>query len=273
MTQIGRHFSLSAELGRGVFCGQNGVFIGGVPLLQRRRNSSGADEWQPRPATELNRDLRKHYGVAIEFESEIGGLAGICRALNRGDLIHAQITTLHLQIPDPPVLWKSDQAGGATVDPARALQASDLLKAEWDEEKHPRWPAGSPDSVGGQFAPESAYNGNPGSIGQVPVGQSALVMIAQAGTIAVPRPAPIPMPSEITPIPFALPDTNPRRELQNPYPDRPECEEEWAHAFKYCNDLLRKGLLGAEGHRGAGNSFHQFVMGQVREDCGGNPTA
>lgn len=96
MTQIGRHFSLSIEPSRGVFCDQNGALVGGVPLLQRHRNSSGVDEWRPRPATELNRDLRNHYGVPIEFESKMSGLAGICRALNRGDVIHAQIATLCL---------------------------------------------------------------------------------------------------------------------------------------------------------------------------------
>jgi hypothetical protein len=273
MTQIGRHFSLSVEPGRGVFFGQNGVFAGGVPLLERHRNSNGTGEWRPRPASELNRDLCKRYGVAIEFESKIDGLAGVCRALNRGDLIHAQIVILHLQIPDPPELQKSSQTAGVAVDLARTLQASGLLKADWDEEKHPRWPAGSPDSVGGQFAPAGSYSGNPGPAGQIPVGQSAPVTTAQAGTIAVPRPVPIPMPSEITPIPFALPDANPRRELENPYPDRPECEEEWEHAFKYCWKLVSKGLLGTEGHRGAGSSFYKCVLGQVSQDCGGNPTA
>ncbi len=130
MPQIGRHFGLSVEPSRGVFCGQDDVFVSGVPLLERRRNSSGVDEWQPRPATELNRDLRKHYGVPIELESKMGGLAGVCRALNRGDVIHAQIATLHLQIPDPPALQKSSQTDGAMVNLARALQASGLAKAE-----------------------------------------------------------------------------------------------------------------------------------------------
>ena len=47
MTQIGQHFSLSAESHRGVFFGKIGVFVGGVPLLGRHRNPSGADEWLP----------------------------------------------------------------------------------------------------------------------------------------------------------------------------------------------------------------------------------
>jgi hypothetical protein len=112
MTQTGRYFSLSVEPGRGVFCGYDGLFVGGVPLLERRRNSSGADEWQPRPAADLNRELQKHYGVPVEFERKMGGLGAICRALNRSDLIHAQIATLHLQIPRAARLHESSSNSG-----------------------------------------------------------------------------------------------------------------------------------------------------------------
>jgi hypothetical protein len=41
MTQIGRHFSLAADPGGGVFCEPNGVFVGLVPLLDRFRDSNG----------------------------------------------------------------------------------------------------------------------------------------------------------------------------------------------------------------------------------------
>jgi hypothetical protein len=78
----------------------------------------------------------------------------------------------------------------------------------------------------------------------------------------------IPWPSEITP-PLSI---FPRRELVNPYPDRPECEREWADAFRFCDDLRRRRLLGKDGYRGFGD-FYQCVMGRVSEDCGGNPTA
>lgn len=161
MTQIGRYFSLSVEPTRGVFCGQEGLFVGGVPLLERRRNSSGTDEWQPRPAADLNRELQKHYGVPVEFERKMGGLGAICRALNRSDLIHAQIATLHLQIPEPPVFTKAAQTPDTAIDLVRELRISGLLKQNWDSQKHPRWPAGSPDSVGGQFAPANTASGDP----------------------------------------------------------------------------------------------------------------
>ncbi len=38
----------------------------------------------------------------------------------------------------------------------RDLHWSGMLKADWDPDEHPRWPAGSPDSRGGQFAPKDA---------------------------------------------------------------------------------------------------------------------
>jgi hypothetical protein len=72
--------------------------------------------------------------------------------------------------------------------------------------------------------------------------------------------------------PPALPDIYPRGELRNPYPDRPECEEEWAHAIEYCNELMRSGRMGTYGSRGFGRTFSQCVLGMVRQDCGGSLT-
>ncbi len=247
MTQIGRHFSLSAEPGRGVFCGQEGLFVGWVQLLEWRRTSRDAGEWQPRSAADLNRDLSKQYGMFIEIEGKMSGLATVCRALNRNDLIHAQLAMLHLQIPDPPILTKSDSAPSEKIGLARALRASGLLKVQeaWDEEKHPRWPAGSPDSVGGQFAAA-------GAVGEPGAEQNTPVTTAQAGAIPIPFESQIPIPPRFPPVPLAPPDISPRRELENPYPDRPECEEEWEHALKYCwklmpDDFWTPGFEGAPG--------------------------
>ena len=102
---------------------------------------------------DLNRDLSKRYGIPIDINAKSGGLIAIARALNRGDLLYAQITTLHQQIPDPPPLTKSAQTMGDIVALAQQLRASGLLKADWDPLKHPRWPPGTPGSIGGEFAP------------------------------------------------------------------------------------------------------------------------
>ena len=79
-----------------------------------------------------------------------------------------------------------------------------------------------------------------------------------------------PFPSEVMPPPIAIPNAFPRELPINPYPDRPECEEEWAAATKYCFGLVNRGLLGKDGHRGFGKSLSQCIMGQVSQECGGN---
>jgi hypothetical protein len=214
--------------------------------------------------SDLNLDLSTRYGVPIDFQRKMSGLAAVCRALNRGDVIHAQIVTLHLQIPDPPKLEKSGQVAGAVPDLARALRASDLLKEEWDEDKHPRWPAGSPESVGGQFAPA-------GAVGESTAEQNAPITTAQAGAMPIPFEWQIPIPPRFPPVPLAPPDISPRDLPKNPYPDRPECEQQWAEAYRYCQGLVEKELMGKDGYRGMGKFLYQCILGQVSEDCGGSP--
>jgi hypothetical protein len=58
----------------------------------------------------------------------------------------------------------------------------------------------------------------------------------------------------------------------NPYPDRPECAEEWASAVAHCKRLKENGLLGTKGYRGMGTNLFDCIMGQVSEECGGNST-
>jgi hypothetical protein len=183
LTQLGRRFGLSNELGSGVWCGENGVFVGSVPLLEQGNSQSGLDHWQPRPIFDLNRDLSECYGLPIEFNLKYAGLAAASRALNRGDMLHAQIATMHLKIPDPPPLTKSPRTAEETIYLAHQLHASGLLK-DWDPSKHPRWPAGSPGGIGGEFAPAGTASGG-----------------AAAGEARPPV-----IPAQITiPVPFELP--------------------------------------------------------------------
>jgi hypothetical protein len=138
MSLIGRHFGLSDAPGGNISCSADGVFVGEVPLLERSCCRDDLQQWQPRPAYHLNRDLSKRYQLAVDINAKVGGLIAIARALNRGDLFHAQITTLHLQFPDPPVLTKTAPNAREIVDLARQLKASGLLKVDWDPLKHPR---------------------------------------------------------------------------------------------------------------------------------------
>jgi hypothetical protein len=266
---LGRRFALSDQHGHGVSCDQAGVFVGAVPLLEPCRNCGGFQKWRPRPMDELNRDLSKRYGVPIEFDAKLEGLAAIARALDRGDFLHAHIATLHLQIPDPPPLAKAPPSATELDALAKELRASNMLKQDWDPQKHPRWPAGSPDSIGGRFAPDDADLD-----GASADESNASTRTAQAGTITVPFEAvaprgAIPWPSEIAP-PLEI---YPRHRLENPYPDREGCDEEWEYAKEYCQRLSERGLLGKGDYREHGKAFLQCVLGQVSERCGGSPHA
>jgi hypothetical protein len=261
-----RHFSLSDQRAHGVSCDQTGVFVGAVPLLEPCRNCAGFQKWRPRPMDEINRDLSKRYGVPVEFDAKLGALAAIACALDRGDLLHAHIATLHLQIPDPPPFANAAQSESEMLALAKQLRASGLLKRGWDPEKHPRWPAGSADGAGGRFAPaDAAFGDTPGSESRTPTRTvQALPIPFEA---VAPRGA-IPWPSEIAP-PLGI---YPRRELVNPFPDDPECEQEWADALLYCWKLKERKQLGKGDNRGSG-TFDQCVRGRVTERCGGSPTA
>lgn len=265
MAYIGRRFSLSEVPDIGVSCSEKGVFVGVVPLLERVWNSDdiGQDQWRLRPASDLNRDLSACYGLPVEVDQKIDGLVGVGQALSRGDIMHAQIATLHSEFPNPPPLAKSTQTLDDVLDLARQLRSSGMLKADWDPTLHPRWPAGSPGGIGGEFAPADGVSEDSAT-------EAPNVVPAQL-TIPAPfeLPGSIPLPLEIVPPPV-IPNAYPRSNLRNPYPDRPECEEEWAHALEYCNELLRSGRMATDGVRGFGRTFQQCVLGMVREDCGGS---
>lgn len=265
MPLIGSRFALSEQAQSGVACSEQGVFVAGVPLLQKvaRPNS----RWQLRPVAELNTDLGKRYGAPIDLGGKIDSLNAIARALDRGDVVYAQIATLHLRIPDPLELTKSAQSADEIIKLARQLRASGLLKEGWDPTKHPRWPAGSPGGIGGEFAPAGISEGSAADEQRPPVTTAQI-------TIPMPLelPGEIPIPSEIVPAPL-IPNIDPRHSLENPYPDRPECVEQWANAIKYCQDLIDRRQLGTDAYRGKGRTLQQCVLGLVSEACGGNSTA
>jgi hypothetical protein len=267
MSQIGRRFALSDQHGHGVSCDEKGVFVGSVPLVEPCHGCAGLKKFRPRPLADLNRDLSKRYGLPIDLGAKTASLTSIAQALSRGDILHAQIATLHLRIPEPPPLANVVQSTSQVLVLAKELRASGLLKADWDPLKHPRWPAGSPDGIGGEFAPAGTASGDSVNSESRPSAIPAQI------TIPVPFELPgIPVPSEIVPAPV-IPDINPRSQLRNPFPDRPECEEEWAHALEYCGRLMGSGRMGKEGSRGFGRTFMKCVLGMVREDCGGSLTS
>jgi hypothetical protein len=248
-----------------VSCSQEGLFVGETLLLEGSRDHLGRPEWRPRALSDLNRDLGQRYGLPIDFSAKMSGVAAIARALGRGDLIQAQIGTLLLQIPDPPKLTKSGLSSSELAGLARQMQKSGLLKGDWDPAKHPRWPAKSPDGVGGQFAPSDASTDVEASIIQAQIA-------VPAPPIEIPAPIPFPLPSEIVP-PLITPDILPRSLPQNPYPNRPRCVKEWREAYKFCWDLKTSGQLGSGDYRRMGRTLRDCILGQVSDSCGGNATS
>jgi hypothetical protein len=140
--------------GRGMSCDANGAFIGDIPLL-KRLIVDGKERWEARECSELSKEIGGRFGLPIDMASKMGGVRAISNALNEGDVARAQIATVLLGIPDPPALSKGVDNRADLIKFIDDLHWSGLLKADWDPDEHPRWPAGAPNSQGGQFAPKS----------------------------------------------------------------------------------------------------------------------
>lgn len=153
-----RHFRLSShQYERGVSCDTNGAFIDTVPLL-KRVTKNGKEIWASRESQDISADLSTRYGLPIDVSSKANGLAVIANALNAGEVARAQLAALFLRLPEPPPLEKAAAFKGEWLRFIRELSECDLLKARWNV----RWPASSPDSQGGRFAPGGTASSEPG---------------------------------------------------------------------------------------------------------------
>jgi hypothetical protein len=233
-------------------------------LLEETQGGGGRIKWRVRPQSQLEPELSKSYGVGVDFGVKIPGAASMARALTDGDLALAQIAALLLQLPDPPLSKKGEARPDRSIAFVGQMQVSGLLKADWDPQKHPRWPGGSADGVGGQFAPADGD----GVAGEA---QASVIPAQIAIPFELPEAVPFPFPSEIVP-PLATPYL-PRSLPQNPYPNRPRCVKEWSDAYKFCWGLKMKGQLGRGDYSGIGRTLYDCMLGQVSESCGGNATS
>jgi len=202
-----RFFRLSERRGHGVSCGKEGLFVGDTPLLEKVRGGGGRVEWRVRPQSQLDPELSKSYGVTLDFGAKMSGVAKVARALTDGDLALAQIAALLLQLPDSPLSKKGEAALDLPIEFAAQLQLSGLVKVDWDPEKHPRWPAGSSEGVGGQFAPAD-------SDGATAEANASIIQAQIAIPLEVPARVPLRLPFEIVP-PLVTP-AFPRSLPQNP---------------------------------------------------------
>jgi hypothetical protein len=182
-----RGFSLAWQrTADGVSCGEDGVFVGDVPLLNCSR-AFGNERWNVRPINEINDDLAGIYRLPLDATAKLNAIALVAAALNRGDLAMAAIATVQMRFPDPPALKKGPENRDEIARRAGELFRSGLLKF-WDPAKHPR--TGTPPNPG-WFAPTggepelvpAAMVGNPwdkplivegGGGGGVPRGQLEL---------------------------------------------------------------------------------------------------
>jgi hypothetical protein len=149
-----REFRLApAGSGRGVSCDANGAFLGAIPLL-KRVGGRASQTWEPRSCEELSEEVGSEWSLPIDMSSKAGGLKAISRALNEGDVARAQIAAVLLRIPEAPKPTEGEHSQNDLIKFIRNLYQCDLIKADWDPDEHPRWPAGTPESQGGQFAPK-----------------------------------------------------------------------------------------------------------------------
>jgi hypothetical protein len=146
-------FRLSPLGKGGISCDEGGAFVGAVPMLVRTHRH-GREERRPRDCDDLSHEMSGLYGLPIDMSLKSGGLRAIANAFNDGDMARAQVATLLLRIPNPPSLSKGAQSRQEMIKLAGELHWGGLLKGDWNPDQHPRWPAGAPDSQGGQFAPK-----------------------------------------------------------------------------------------------------------------------
>jgi hypothetical protein len=276
-------FRLSAASnGAGLRCDDTGAFIGAQPIARRVPDEHGCESWQARPIAELNEALSDAYDLPVDMSSKVGALTVIVGALNSGNLARAQVAALHLHLPDLPRLAKGHLSQEDKFKLACLLCRSGVLDTAayvqlypWidrrDVSNQPRLPAGQPG--GGQW---TADGGDPNSHSPIKPTQAIPLpwgpfIRPMPGVRPMPPGAIRPLPPDVIP-PMDIPGGVPREGIpQNPYPDQPECEEEWQHALKECIKLSNRGQINSKS--GWGSSIGQCMRGMVSQDCGGNPTA
>ena len=145
-----------------------------------------------------------------------------------------------------------------------------LRKYNPDVADEPRVPPGNPG--GGQWTTGGA-DGTTSAIPTQDGAEASPAQVAQAevlpwgSTIEVEPWVP---PTEVTPLPFDVPGAERGSLPTNPYPNDPDCEQEWAWAQRYCDRMEREGKF-QPGYSGPGKDMRSCLLGHVSERCGGNP--
>lgn len=130
------------------YCTKDGVFLGpDCPIISATPAANLPKRFLVRPAADLTRLLNAAYGVDIDWAGLVPKLETIAKHLATGDMVRAQLTTVHLLLPE------------ITDDGASRLLAADtLLKAGYNpaesRDASGRWTTdGSTASVSNDNAP------------------------------------------------------------------------------------------------------------------------
>jgi hypothetical protein len=173
---------------------------------------------------------------------------------------------LHLYLPELPTASKGPCAEEVCKGLAVHLHRSGILDAnavaralgtkfdKRDVSDQPRVPRGQP--RGGQWT--SDRNLEPAEGRVVPVQEVVPWDTPMLEPWVRPLVRPVPVPPTWDSPPLELPNQQQRDWIgipTNPYPDRPECAEEWADAYKFCSKLLLSGQLGKGAYRGSGQEL------------------
>jgi hypothetical protein len=129
----------------------------------------------------LSKQIGDRLGLPIDMSAKASGIEAIANALNEGNVARAQVAAVLMGIPDPPPLTKGSRSHSEMTKFIRDLHWSGLIKVDWDPDEHPRWPAGAPDSQGGQFAPKSGADTRSAASAPVPSHRDTRIQLADAG--------------------------------------------------------------------------------------------
>jgi hypothetical protein len=212
--------------------------------------------------------LGEAYGGAFDLSNQVEGLKRIAAYMTDGNWVLAKIAAVQLRFPELPnraALYRLVEAETQFLAKCRSHTDADEKSRKRDVSDEPRLPAGQ--TGGGQWTTGGESSAAP---------TNSLLIPAQAIAPPMPIPAPFELPMPPTgispPLPLEIPGGIREPTPVNPYPDKPECVEEWAHAMAFCTDQQKKSKLKG-GYGGFGKDFASCLRGMVSEACGGNPTA
>ena len=207
------------------------------------------------------------FGYAREPDWLFDHCRRIAEAPNNGEVAFAQILGIYTL---------SDDLDDGQL--ARLARVGPLIKANFNPDGGEWTTEGEVDGEPSALVPSAGSERSPPATEAQSGARNPALIPAQL-TIPWDLPADIPgeipgMPTEITPIPFDFPGAERKQPPlpTNPFPRDPECAEEWAAAYDYCDRMEKEGKF-RPGYSAPGKDYRSCLLGQVSERCGGNPTS